>query len=85
MGKGSEIDMRVEKGYTYILEFRDTETGEIEIDKVHDYDLDRSSPVVRAIRKAIHLETEWVPVIGYFPNIREYKSEVRFKNAYTVE
>ena len=69
--------MRITEGYTYTFEFRNVETGEITRESVKDYDLNGNSPTMRALRKAIDLETEWVPYVGNFPNLVNYKREVR--------
>ena len=74
--------MRVCEGYTYTLEFKNVETGEITRESVKDYDLTGKTPTTRAMIKAIELETEWIPYEGYFPNMVKYKREVRLNGYY---
>lgn len=75
--------MRITEGYTYTFEFKNVETGKISQDDITDYDLKKgNSPLMRAVRKALHLETEWVPYVGYFPNLVSYKMEVRLVGYY---
>ena len=73
--------MVVTKGYTYVFEFKDVD-GRIAEESVKDYDLQRDTPITRSLKKALELETEWVPLTGYFPNLNNYNKEVRLSYYY---